>query len=184
MSERPPSAMTPATEGAPPAMPPPTTERPLRAMIAAVSPEGVIGRDGKIPWHYPADLKRFKRVTTGAAVVMGRLTWESMNGRPLPGRRNLVLTSGPPVVGAETFRDVPSVLAAEPGPLWFIGGSRVYAEAMPFCDLIDLTYVPDSVPVEGAATFPPIDPAVWDGGALLVHEDDPRLGRREWRRRR
>ncbi len=62
-------------------------------IIAAVSPEGVIGVGNDLPWHYSADLKRFKRLTMGNTIVMGRLTWESLPKKPLPGRRNIVITS-------------------------------------------------------------------------------------------
>src|SRR4051812_12608948 len=117
---------------------------PLRAMMVAVSPEGIIGVGEKIPWHYRGDLKRLKRLTMGATVIMGRVTWESLGGKPLPGRRNVVI-SGRALDGVESFRDIPSALATAEGPVWFLGGARIYAEAMQHCDLIDVTYVPDHV---------------------------------------
>ena len=112
-----------------------------RGIIAAVSPEWVLGLHGDIPWHYPADQKRFKRLTLGNTIVMGRLTWQSL-GRPLPGRRNVVITRQS-IDGVECFPSIPAALEAISGDVWFIGGARIYAAAMPLCDVIDLTFVPD-----------------------------------------
>lgn len=150
-------------------------------MIAAVSPEGVIGLGGKIPWRHPGDMRRFKRVTRGATVIMGRLTWESMNEKPLPDRRNIVIGRGD-VRGAERFGDLASAIAACEGPVWLIGGARIYEEGMRFADLIDLTYVPDRVEDPAAVRFPPIDPAVFEAGPLIDHEDEPGLTRRVFTR--
>lgn len=162
----------------------------LHGMIAAVSPEGVIGVGNVIPWHYPGDLRRFKRVTMGSTVIMGRRTWEAAGKRPLKGRRNIVISRrAEDAPGIEFFRDIPSALATVPPdvPVWFCGGTRIYAEAMAFCDVIDITYIPDPVePIaEGVevARFPDIDPAAWEPGPLLVHEDDPALRRRVFTRR-
>ncbi len=149
----------------------------MRAILAAVSPEWVIGLHGGIPWSYPGDLRRFKRLTLGSTVVMGRCTWESLPRRPLPGRRNIVLSSGV-LSEVEHYTDLKSVLLAVQGDLWFIGGARVYAEAMPWCERMELTLVPDCITHHEAVRFPPIDPEQWDLGALLPHEDDPRLSRR------
>jgi dihydrofolate reductase len=156
----------------------------MRGMIYAVSPEGVIGREGTIPWRYPGDLRRFKRVTLGSTVVMGRTTFESI-GKPLPGRRNIVLTSRPlDAPGIETAKDLGDALAKiDGGDVWFIGGARVYREAMPFVDIIDVTYVPDRVPTLGAVLAPPINERVFSAGPLLVHEEDPGLTRRVYTRR-
>jgi dihydrofolate reductase len=152
--------------------------------IAAVSPEWVIGLHNDVPWSHPGDFRRFKRVTLGATVIMGRLTWESMKRRPLPGRRNLVVTrTVDPTV--ECFPTLEAALSAA-GPdtdVWFIGGARIYAEAMRHVDVLDLTFVPDHVTALGAVRFPPIDEAVFEPGPLLVHEDEPGLTRRVYRRR-
>jgi dihydrofolate reductase len=153
-------------------------------MIYAVSPEGVIGVGGKIPWRYPGDFRRFKRVTMGSSVVMGRTTFESI-GKPLEGRRNLVVTSRPlDVPGVERVRSVDEALAlAGDADVWFIGGARIYDEAMKHVDVIDVTYVPDHVGAPGAVLAPAIDELVFAPGPLLAHEDDPTLRRREYRRR-
>ncbi len=154
----------------------------LRGIIVAVSPEGVIGLDGRIPWHYSADLKRFKRLTLGACIVMGRLTWESIGAKPLPGRRNVVITARA-LPGVETYSSIADALRQIPGPVWFIGGARIYAEALAHANLIDLTLVPDSITDARAVRFPAIDERDWEAGPLEPH-DDPTLRIRRYRRRR
>jgi dihydrofolate reductase len=153
------------------------------ASIAAVSPEWVIGLHNEVPWRHPGDYRRFKRVTLGGTVIMGRLTWESMHGKPLPGRRNLVVTRRPdPTV--ECFDGVRAALdAADRGcNVWFIGGARIYEEAMAYVDLLDITFVPDHVTAPDAVHFPRIDEAVFPPGPLLPHEDEPGLTRRIYHR--
>lgn len=165
-------------------------------MIAAVSPEGVIGLHGKVPWRHPGDMRRFARVTRGGTVIMGRLTWESMNRRPLPHRRNVVITRLD-VGDVEHYASIEEALAKvrrqgengggtveeTTGDVWFIGGARIYEEAMRYCDVIDLTYVPDHVTDPEAVKFPPIDDATWEAGELVPHEEEPSLTRRIFRRR-
>ena len=153
-----------------------------RGIIAAVSRDGVIGLDGEIPWRYPADQKRFKRLTLGSTVIMGRLTWESLPKKPLVDRRNVVITRRE-IEGVESFPDIASALATCEGDVWFIGGARVYEEAMRYADLIDLTYVPDNIDAPGAVHFPEIDETVWEAGPREPDPDDPRLERRVYRRR-
>jgi 2-iminobutanoate/2-iminopropanoate deaminase len=155
----------------------------IRGIIAAVSPEGAIGVDGQMPWHYSEDLKRFKRLTMGATVIMGRLTWESLSKRPLPGRRNIVITRRR-LEGVECFPSLEAALATCEGDVWFIGGTRIFEEAMKHADLIDLAYVPDSVTAEGAVFFPEIPESDWEAGPLETHPDDPRLKHRVYTRRR
>ncbi|WP_245633575.1 dihydrofolate reductase [Amycolatopsis jejuensis] len=109
-------------------------------LIWAQSANGVIGRDGALPWHLPEDMKRFRSLTAGSTVLMGRRTWESLppRFRPLPGRRNLVL-SRTPQDGVETFPDLAKALAAATGDVWVMGGAAVYREALPFADRIEVT---------------------------------------------
>lgn len=108
----------------------------------AQSSNGVIGRDGALPWHLPEDMRHFRELTTGATVLMGRRTWESLppRFRPLPGRRNIVL-SRTPQEGVETFSDLPQALAAVSGDLWVMGGAAVYAAALPYADRIVVTEI-------------------------------------------
>ena len=157
----------------------------MRGMIYAVSPEGVIGVGLKIPWHHPGDMRRFKRVTMGSTVVMGRKTFES-TGKPLPGRRNLVVTRTPvDVPGVEVVGSVDEALArAGDADVWFIGGARIYEEAMKHVDVIDVTYVPDHVDAPGAVHVGKIDESVFEPGPLLPHEDEPGLFRRVYTRRK
>lgn len=154
-----------------------------KTIIVAVSPEGVIGLDGKIPWRHPGDLKRFKRVTMGGTLIMGRHTWESIGERPLPGRRNVVITRRA-LEGVEHFATLDAALATATGAVWLIGGAKIYEEAMRWADAIDVTYVPDHVVAANAVHFPAIDPLLWEEGPLVEHEDEPGLTRRSYRRRR
>jgi dihydrofolate reductase len=139
---------------------------------------------GTIPWRYPGDLQRFKRLTIGSTVVMGRVTFESI-GKALPGRRNVVVTGRPiDVPGVESVRSVGEALAlAGDGDVWFIGGARIYREAMAHVDVIDVTYVPDRVDTPDAVRAPPIDERIFEPLPLVPHEDEPALTRRTYRRR-
>lgn len=115
---------------------------------------GVIGADGKIPWHLPADLKRFKAMTMGRAMIMGRKTFESFPA-PLPGRRHIVLTRRPDwrAAGAEAAHDPDSALALAGANAAVIGGAEVYALLLPHAERIELTEVHLSPP--GDAVVPP-----------------------------
>jgi len=161
-------------------------------MIVAVAAPGdvpyaasgaVIGLHGQIPWRHPGDLARFKRVTLGSAVIMGKNTWNERK-KPLPGRRNL-LVSRTDVPGVETFRDIDAAVAAvEPAQaIWFIGGTRIYEDAMRVAGVIDVTYVPDRPDHPEVVRFPRIDPAMWEEGPLVPHEDEAGLVRRVYTRR-
>jgi dihydrofolate reductase len=143
----------------------------------------VIGLDGSIPWHYSADMRRFKRITAGKTVIMGRRTFESMGGKPLPDRRNIVITRRA-YEGVETFVSIEdALLACADDEVWFIGGAEIYREAMAYADLIDLTYVPDQINAPDAVYFPPIDPVSWEAGPRVRDERDGRLEHQEFRRR-
>ncbi len=150
-------------------------------MIAAVSPQGVIGLHGQIPWRRPADLRRFKRLTVGTTVIMGRNTWNERK-RPLPDRRNLVVTRTP-IDGVECFPTLREAVAACSGEIWLIGGAGIYREGMELADVIDLTYVPDHVHHPDAVHFPPIDLLRFEAGPREPHPDDPELALQRFRRR-
>jgi len=133
------------------------------SMVVAVGDNGAIGKDGKVPWRIPEDLKHFKSVTMGHAIIMGRKTWDEV-GKPLPGRRNLVVTRNVGLVleGAEVFTTLESAIAAarttdsEP---FVIGGSVLYALALPLATRIHLTEVHRSVDAD--TFFPPFDRSAW-----------------------
>ena len=125
------------------------------ALIAAIARNRGIGRRGSLPWHISEDLKRFKRLTTGHAVLMGRRTYESI-GRPLPHRRNIVLTSRP-IPGVETHATVEMALAAVQGEerVFVIGGGQLYAALLEKADELYLTLVHQEV--EADTFFPPYE---------------------------
>jgi dihydrofolate reductase len=129
----------------------------VRAIVAH-SENRVIGSDGRIPWHLPADFRWFKRVTLGGVLVMGRKTFESI-GRPLPGRETIVLTrTGTAPAGT---RAVPSVTALdallrdETRPVWVCGGGEIYRQLLPRCTDLMVTVIHRHV--SGDAEFPPYD---------------------------
>ena len=136
-----------------------TEEAKRLAVIVAVAPNGVIGRDGDLPWRLPEDLKHFRRTTLGHAVVMGRATWESI-GKPLPKRRNIVVTRNRDYMadGAEVAHSLPEALAlawqSDPEP-FVIGGASLYAEALPQATRLELTEVHEEV--DGDTFFPGYD---------------------------
>jgi dihydrofolate reductase len=143
------------------------------AIIAAVAPDGTIGNEGRIPWHLSDDLTRFKRLTTGHAVIMGRKTYESL-GKPLPGRRNLVLTRNPQfhADGVTTFPDFDAAIAAceRAGEMtvFIIGGAEVYRQALAKADALLLTHVHKQI--SGDTKFPPYDRSRW---IETAREDKP-----------
>ncbi len=135
------------------------------AMIAAVAQNGVIGAEGGLPWRLPSDLKRFKMVTLGRPVIMGRKTHESI-GRPLPGRTNIVVSrragiSSPGVWFTGSLAQAIDLAHREggEGEVFVIGGGQLYAEAMPLADRLYITHV--AATPEGDTRFPHIDPDDW-----------------------
>ena len=129
-------------------------------LVWAQAANGVIGRDGALPWHLPEDLAHFRAVTTGSTVVMGRATWASIPARfrPLPGRRNVVLTRRPgwSAEGAEAAASLDEALATADGDVWVIGGGSVYAAALERADVLEVTELAE--PVDGDTTAPPLGP--------------------------
>ncbi len=117
--------------------------RPEIAIIVARATNGTIGFDGSIPWHLPADLRRFKQLTMGAPMIMGRKTFESLPGL-LPERRHIVVTrdTGYDAEGAEIVHSFEAALASANAPhVWVIGGAEIYAAALPYAQRIELTEV-------------------------------------------
>jgi dihydrofolate reductase len=148
------------------------------SLIAAASDNDVIGKDNDLPWHLPDDFRHFKRTTRGHHVLMGRRTWESQHGKPLPHRVNIVVSSQPDyqAPGATLVRSLAEgyeiARAAGEDELFVIGGTRIYAEALEVADRIYLTRV--HTQLEGDAHFPPYDPAQWRELDRERHEADPR----------
>ncbi len=124
-------------------------------LIAAVARNGVIGRDNALPWKLKADLRHFKSVTMGHPILMGRKTWESL-GRPLPGRRNLVVTRNPDFIaaGGEVFPDLDAALTTVSGvdKIFVIGGGELYRLTLPKADGLILTEI--QAEIAGDTRFP------------------------------
>lgn len=148
-------------------------------LIAGVARNGVIGRDGGLPWHLPEDLRHFKRQTLGWPVIMGRRTWDSLPPafRPLPGRRNLVVTRQADwrAEGAEPAPSLASALdrlqCSERA--FVIGGAQLYAEALAHADELLLTEI--DADVEGDAFFPP-----WDRRAFVERSRETHRAAAGW----
>lgn len=153
----------------------PSTARPALHLIAALSRNRCIGRDNALPWRLPDDLKRFKALTMGAPILMGRKTWESL-GRPLPGRLNLVLSRDPAwsAEGAVRVDSIDDALARCDGApaMWVIGGGQIYAQALPLAVQLHLTEV--HADVDGDTWFPPVDPQLWQASWREPHAADER----------
>ena len=133
--------------------------RPELAIIVARASNGVIGRANTLPWRLRDDLQQFKQRTLGCPVIMGRKTWDSL-GRPLPGRRNIVITRQADFAasGAECVHSLAEALSAcgDAARVFVIGGAQIYAQALSLADVLWITEV--AAEVEGDACFPALDP--------------------------
>jgi dihydrofolate reductase len=147
------------------------------AFVVAVSRNGVIGRDGGLPWHISTDLRRFKQITMGKPVIMVRKTWENLPKKPLPGRTNIVITRQPgyDAPGALVAADVDSALAmaraGKPDEIAVIGGGEIFRALLPLADRIYLTEA--GLSVEGDTFFPELAAGQWRETAREVHEKGP-----------
>ena len=146
------------------------------ALVVAVARNGVIGRDGGLPWHLSSDLKRFKDITMGKPVIMGRKTWESLPKKPLPGRHNIVITrqKGFVAEGATVVAAPEDALAAAVGAeeIAVIGGGEIYDKFLILADRIYLTEV--ALDVEGDTRFPATNPRDWREVAREEHGQGPK----------
>lgn len=150
----------------------------ILSLIVAVAENGVIGRDNRLPWHLPGDLKYFKAMTLGKPVLMGRKTWESL-GRPLPGRPNVVITRDPAFQadgasvghsldeGLRLARD----LAGPEGEVMVIGGADLFRACLDQADRLYLTEVHRAY--DGDVFFPPLDRSRWVEASRQHHDGDP-----------
>lgn len=170
------------------------------SIIAAINNQNVIGINGRIPWHYPEDLKRFKRLTMGKPIIMGRKTWESLGSKPLPGRLNVVVTSsgrvkeGPygretVVLKVSTLETILEFLSENTTyeEAFVIGGEQLYTEALPLADTVYLTHVKDEAPVhisdsDEVAYFPLSDLGKYDWGVKTKFGESKYLIFHTWSR--
>ncbi|MEM6712881.1 MAG: dihydrofolate reductase [Pseudomonadota bacterium] len=150
-------------------------------LIAAVARNGIIGNKGDLPFQLSSDLKRFKALTMGHPVIMGRTTYESI-GRPLPGRPNLVLTGDPNyrADGCEIYHDLDvalergKMLASGLGKdaVFVLGGAQVYTQAIGDADRLEITHV--AMDADGDVSFPVIDPSVWTQAERIEQQAGPK----------
>ena len=154
----------------------------MLSISVAIAENNAIGKDNRLPWHLPEDLKRFKALTMGKTMIMGRNTFESLPGL-LPGRQHIIITrdiSFKPGSNHENItvaHDLPAVLAGyqhTDEEAFVIGGADIYAQALPFCQKLYLTIVHQSF--EGDAFFPPISMAEWDTVAQSEIFQDAKSG--------
>ncbi len=139
-------------------------------IVVAMAANNVIGRDGDMPWKLSTDLKRFKALTLGKPLVMGRKTFESVGGKPLPGRPHVIVSRGAEIAmpGVSMARSLEEALerareiAIETGvdEVCIAGGGEIYRQALPFADVLHVTYV--DAEVDGDTVFPEIDPALFE----------------------
>ena len=133
------------------------------SIIVAVSEDLGIGKGNDLLWHLPEDMKRFKRLTTGKTVIMGRRTWESLPRKPLPGRRNIVITDipGETFEGAEPALSINDAISKCPKDeeIFIIGGGSIYRQFMTIADRLYITHVHKKASAD--VFFPEIDPEIW-----------------------
>jgi dihydrofolate reductase len=147
----------------------------LVSIIVATDERGAIGRDGGLPWRLPDDLRRFKALTMGKPIVMGRKTWDSI-GKPLPGRHNIVVTraAGLSIEGATVVNSLDAAIAAagDVPEICIIGGAEIYRLALPRTDVIHLTRVHATVTAD--TYFPDLVAGDWDEEVLEERAADER----------
>jgi dihydrofolate reductase len=145
----------------------------LLTLVVARARNGTIGRNNTLPWRLPEDLAHFKRTTLGAPIIMGRKTWDSI-GRPLPGRRNIVVSRNPALKleGAEVVGSLEAaqLLCIGAEQVFLIGGAQLYAEALPSADRLVVTEI--DADVEGDAFFPTIDRTQWIETSREIHHSE------------
>ncbi len=154
--------------------------------IAAMTRDRVIGLNNDIPWRYPEDWKRFKEITLNSTVIMGRKTWESIGSKPLPLRQNIVITRSKlaRLEGVAHTSSIEIALdIADKEIIWFIGGGNIYAQALQYCDHLDITWVPDIISDPNTIRFPEISPEAWQAETEQPLASDPRLVTQQFHRR-
>ena len=153
-----------------------------KSIIAAVSDNGAIGTDNRMPWHISEDLKYFKRITSGGTVIMGRKTFLSI-GKPLPGRTNIVITRGngeglPEGADiASSIQEAFSKAESYGKPCFVIGGGEIYRQALQYADTLYITHVHTVIP-DADTFFPDIPDSQWEKGTSSGTMTDPESGLR------
>jgi len=145
------------------------------SIIVAVAENNVIGKDNQLIWHLPEDMKYFKQTTAGHTVVMGRKTWDSLRIKPLPNRRNIVVTSQNRMIeGAEVVNSIEAAVALCEGEAecFVIGGETIYRQFLPYTNKLYLTKVHSDF--EGDTFFEMLNPAEWE----LTKSDDRKADER------
>ena len=146
-------------------------------LVAAVAENGVIGRAGDLPWRIKSDMRRFRAMTWGKPVIVGRKTYLSFAKRPLPGRTNIIVSRSPDFAapGAIVAPTLAAALEVARGDalrrasdaIMVVGGAEIYAQAMPLADRLEITHI--NARPSGDTTFPAIDPAMWHEAARTAH---------------
>lgn len=142
------------------------------SIVVAIAENHAIGKDNKLLWHLPKDLKHFKEITTDGTVIMGRKTYDSV-GKPLPNRRNIIITRQQiEIAGCEVVNSLQAALDLCQGleEVFIVGGAEIYKQAMPLTDRIYLTIVHQKF--EGDTYFPEIKPDTWRETERADHEAD------------
>ncbi|MBI2717470.1 MAG: dihydrofolate reductase [Rhizobiales bacterium] len=148
------------------------------ALVVAVARNGVIGKDGGLPWHISSDLQRFKAITMGKPVIMGRKTWESLPKKPLAGRTNIVVTRDPALkaegalIAADAAAALKLAAAEAPDEIAVIGGGEIYRMFLPLAQRIYLTEI--ELEVAGDTVFPALEAGEWREVGREVHARGPR----------
>lgn len=151
------------------------------SLVVAIAENGIIGREGGLPWRLSTDMKRFKAITMGHPVVMGRRTWESFPKRePLSGRTNIIITrdrgySAEGAVVAASLDEALAIAAESPGgdEICVIGGGQIYSAVMDHADRLHVTHI--DAAIDGDTRFPPIDPQTW----YSIHEETVPAGEKD-----
>lgn len=142
------------------------------SLIVAMAKNRVIGKDNQLPWHLPADLKHFKTITMGKPIIMGRKTYDSI-GRPLPGRRNIVITrqTDLTIAGCDVVNSLQAALAlVDDAEVMVIGGTEIFKQALPLAKRLYLTEI--DAEFEGDAYFPELDHSQWEVVEREEHQPD------------
>ncbi len=144
------------------------------ALIAALSENSCIGKNGTLPWHIPEDMEHFRKLTNGKTIIMGRKTWESIpeKYRPLPHRKNIIITRNTDYSvpeGVTIYHSIEEALEHETGEIMIIGGGELYAQSIEKADTLYITHVRGIIE-DGTAFFPVINPATWKEAEREDHE--------------